>query len=288
LKGAHFSAHLFLGPIFDGDRSFAPYHVAMHSNISRRALLQAVPLAVTTAAAARATPADLPPLAATFPTQPPELARQMVAVSHGNVKAVRELVEARPSLAKAAWDWGFGDWETALGAASHVGNREIAEYLISKGAHPTMFSATMLGHLDLVKAFIAAQPGVQRIAGPHGISLLAHARNGGAPAEPVLRYLESLGDADAPPATPLTEAEAAALAGVYRFGPGETDKVEITANKANLLFTRQGTTGRGLVHLGGHVFHPAGAAAVRIQFIAKDDGIVLAVKDPDLVLAGRR
>jgi len=61
---------------------------------------------------------------------------------------------------KAVWDWGFGDWESALGAASHVGNREIAEYLIAHGARPSLFSATMLGHLDVVKAFIAAQPGV--------------------------------------------------------------------------------------------------------------------------------
>jgi hypothetical protein len=28
-------------------------------------------------------------------------------------------------LARAAWDWGFGDWETALGAASHMGSRPI-------------------------------------------------------------------------------------------------------------------------------------------------------------------
>src|SRR5712664_3024462 len=103
----------------------------------------------------------LPPLAAqtpppqpaatvpeTFPTQPPALVREMVLVAHGNVKRVHELVEARPSLAKAAWDWGFGDWESALGAASHVGNRDIAEYLIAHGARPSIFSETMLGHLD--------------------------------------------------------------------------------------------------------------------------------------------
>src|SRR5262244_3402157 len=54
-----------------------------------------------------------------FPTQPAELVREMVTVAHFDLKRVKELVEARASLAKASWDWGFGDWETALGAASH-------------------------------------------------------------------------------------------------------------------------------------------------------------------------
>ncbi len=102
----------------------------------------------------------------------------MVAVSHGNVARVKELLAASPALAKAAWDWGYGDWESALGAASHVGNREIAALLLTNGAHPTIFSAAMLGQLDVVKAFIAASPGVQKTYGPHGISLLAHAKNG--------------------------------------------------------------------------------------------------------------
>jgi hypothetical protein len=39
-----------------------------------------------------------------------------------------------------------------------------------------LFSAAMLGQLEVVKAFVAAQPGAQHIRGPHSISLLAHAR----------------------------------------------------------------------------------------------------------------
>src|ERR1043166_7179997 len=90
-----------------------------------------------------------------FPMQPAEMVKEMVIVSHGNAKRVRELVDAHPALARAAMDWGFGDWEDALGAASHVGNREIAEYLIARGARPTIFSAAMLGQLDVVQGFIA-------------------------------------------------------------------------------------------------------------------------------------
>src|SRR5881296_2049541 len=82
-----------------------------------------------------ARPAGVP--SATFPTQDPALVREMVAVAHGNVKRVKELVDRQQTLAKATWDWGFGDWESALGAASHVGNREIAEYVIANGARPS-------------------------------------------------------------------------------------------------------------------------------------------------------
>ena len=45
---------------------------------------------------------------------------EMVSVSHFNLNRVKELVSKRPELARATWDWAFGDWETALGAASHI------------------------------------------------------------------------------------------------------------------------------------------------------------------------
>ena len=220
----------------------------------------------------------------TFPAQQPDIVREMVSVAHGNLKRVQELVEARPALAKAAIDWGFGDWEDALGAASHTGNRDIAEYLIANGARPTLFSATMLGQLDAVKAFLAAHPGAQRIPGPHSISLLAHAKHGGKKAEAVYNYLESLGDAGTPPSAELSQEQAAALAGNYVYGSGVNDRIEIIANKSQLIFVRRGTVGRPLMHLGNHFFHPAGASAVRIRF-AKD---VLTVHDPDLLLTARR
>jgi len=224
----------------------------------------------------------------TFPTQPPDLVQEMVMVAHGNLKRVRELVDARPSLAKAAWDWGFGDWEDALGAASHVGNRGIAEYLIEMGARPTLYSATMLGHLETVKAFVAAHPGVQRIPGPHSISLLAHAEAGGGAAVPVLKYLESLGDARAPATVPVTEQDLSSLTGNYVYGAAPSQQIAITADRGQLTFTRTGTMGRGLIHLGDLVFHPMGASAVKIRFDRLGTGVTLEVHDPDLVLAARR
>ncbi len=56
-------------------------------------------------------------LPASYPTQDPDLVREVVGKAHVNYDRVRELVTPRPALAKATWDWGFGDWESALGAA---------------------------------------------------------------------------------------------------------------------------------------------------------------------------
>jgi len=230
------------------------------------------------------------PVQDVFPTQAPELVREMVLVAHFDLKRVKELVGARPSLARAAWDWGFGDWESALGAASHTGNRPIAEYLISQGARPSIFSATMLGQLEVVKAFVTAQPHVQRIRGPHSISLLAHAKAGGEAARPVFEFLQSLGDADSDPPVPLAESDAAAIVGTYTFGPATVtnQQVEVTADRGQLLWTRKGTVGRQMYHLGDRIFHPAGAAAVRIKFADDKAGMVMTIYDPDLVLTARK
>jgi hypothetical protein len=244
----------------------------------RRTLLQLAPFAAATSATTSS-------VAPSFPSQAPELAREMVTVSHGNIKRVRELIAAHPTLAKASWDWGFGDWETALGAASHVGNREIAELLIETGAPPTLFSATMLGQLDVVKALLAATPGAQRQLGPHSISLLAHAKAGGETAKTVYQHLESLGDAGGSKPNPITEAELTAITGIYSFGAAPTDRIEIAVVRGQLEFTRTGTAARRLFHLGNLTFHPAGATAVRIRFDAKG---VLTVSDPDLILTAQR
>ena len=144
--------------------------------------------------AERIRPRRLPP---SFPAHDADVVKEIVGVSHGNLARVKELVSARPALARASWDWGYGDWETPIDAASHVGNRPIAEYLIANGARPTIFTAVMMGQLAIVKGWIEATPGVQRNARTARASRCwRHARAGGAAAAEVLKYLESLGDAD--------------------------------------------------------------------------------------------
>ena len=259
------------------------------SVLSRRSFLFAgsalvAPKLATPVRAATADPVD------TFPSQDPALVREMVGVAHGNVKRVKELVERQQTLAKATWDWGFGDWESALGAASHVGNREIAEYLIANGARPSIFSATMLGQLDVVKAFIEASPGVQRIPGPHGITLLAHARFGGERAKPVLEYLEKVGGADPRIESPaLSDDEAAALVGDYTYGAARPVVITIDATKGQLGFLRAKGDKRGLLQRAPGEFSPVGAANVRIKFVVENGkATALTVNDPDVVLTARR
>lgn len=262
----------------------------MTDSISRRSFLAGAP--ALAALPFSPSHAALQPAASDFfPAQPPELVKEMVGVAHGNFERVKQLAEARPALVKAAWDWGFGDWESAIDAASHVGNRPIAEYLIGKGARPTLFTAAMMGQLELVKAAIAATPGIQRTRGPHGITLLAHARAGGENAAAVRRYLEAVGDADpAYASVTLTDAEKLAIAGVYVFGEGTNDRLEV--GEAGQRFTtilRPGGTSRRLVHLGSLQFHPVGAESVRIRFeMGHDRAIAVTLHDGDLVVTARR
>ena len=107
-----------------------------------------------------------------------ELVREFVKFGHGNMEKTRELLEQQPALINATWDWGGGDWETALGGASHVGSRDVALFLLSKGARMDVFCAAMLGKIEIVKGFLADDPKVIDLKGPHGIPLLRHAQAG--------------------------------------------------------------------------------------------------------------
>ncbi|HYE61100.1 MAG TPA: hypothetical protein VD997_03810 [Phycisphaerales bacterium] len=222
-----------------------------------------------------------------FPRQNPDLVRDMVGASHGNLARVRELVTRHPTLAKGAWDWGFGDWESALGAASHVGNREIAMLLIEHGARPDLFTFAMLGDLASVRAMIEARPGIQRIPGPHGIPLLDHARAGGDAAKGVYEYLLSLKDAgEGPKSEPLSEGEMQRLVGSYAgTGSAAGVLIEIKIDKGALHLQRKPQPARRLFHLGNGEFYPTGAPQVRIVFAAGMNGPgTLTVRDHDVVL----
>jgi hypothetical protein len=136
-----------------------------------------------------------PLLSQTQPAQPPpqpspakipdrgprldaDLVRQFVIAGHGNLEMVKEMLEHQPALINATWDWGSGDWETALGGASHMGNKPIAEYLLAHGARMDVFCATMMGKTEIVKAYLADDPAVVHLKGPHGIPLVRHAQAG--------------------------------------------------------------------------------------------------------------
>lgn len=119
------------------------------------------------------------------------LVQEFVGKSHADLEAVRELLAREPALINSSWDWGGGDWETGLGAAAHMGRRDIAAYLLEHGAHLDLFAAAMLGNLDIVRATLEAYPDSINIPGPHGIPLIAHAQAGGKESIQVYEYLKS-------------------------------------------------------------------------------------------------
>ena len=208
----------------------------MNKQLQRRSFLAGSTFAVpaltllrqTSASSLLASPVPADGVHDAFPTQSAELVRETVAVAHGNLARLKELVEATPTLARSSWDWGFGDWESALGAASHMGRRDIAEYLLEKGARPNLYSAAMLGQLAVVRAFVEASPGIQGIPGPHGITLLSHAKAGGDQAQPVAEFLESVGGANQrTEAVQIDEQARKIYLGEYSFGSTAHDKLTV-------------------------------------------------------------
>jgi hypothetical protein len=125
------------------------------------------------------------------PQLDPAKVQSFVANAHGDFDAVQALLAEEPRLVNAAWDWGGGDWETALGAAAHMGRRQIALYLLEHGARLDLFAAAMLGYFDIVSAILSDFPEMHDAKGPHGIPLVEHARAGGADARAVLELLEA-------------------------------------------------------------------------------------------------
>ena len=142
-------------------------------------------------------PVAAPTAAAVKPPKPPalapELVKEFVGKSHGDLTRVKELFAQEPGLLNATWDWGGGDFESGLEAAGHVGNKDIALFLLENGARMNVFCAAMLGRLDLVKATLEAYPMLKKSKGPHGLKLKHHALKGGEDAKAVLAYLESIG-----------------------------------------------------------------------------------------------
>lgn len=123
----------------------------------------------------------------------PVLVKEFVVAGHGKFDRTKEMLAETPTLLYATWDWGKGDFETALEGAGHVGNREIANYLIAHGARTNLFVLTMLGRTSIVKPFLEAFPEYLKARGPHGFTLLHHAMKGGEDAKELLDLLKSKG-----------------------------------------------------------------------------------------------
>jgi hypothetical protein len=143
---------------------------------------------------------------------------------------------------------------------------------------------------------VNANPHAERIRGPHGISLLSHAKMGCDAAHPVFDFLQSLGDADTDTTAPLSDSDIIALTGTYVFGLSANQRIEVTVERREgvssmyspLTWTRKGTMGRPLVHVGDRAFYPAGAPSVRIQFAVEGTSVTMTVRDSEVVLVAQR
>jgi len=167
-----------------------------------RHVLQAQPGSTPSRPAALATPESAENVP-DFPEHHPQFDRarvkRFVIAGHVNLSAVKAMLAEEPNLINGAIDWGNGDFETALGGASHMGRRDIAEYLLEHNARMDIFAATMLGKTDIVKAAVAVFPNIVHVPGPHGIPLIVHAEKGGPAAKAVLEFLRPLAVQPKPP-----------------------------------------------------------------------------------------
>ena len=243
---------------------------------------------------------DKDPLFHRYPSIDDAIVAEVVGKSHFDIDRVKELVTRRPELARATWDWAFGDWETALGAASHVGRRDIAKLLMDHGARPDIFTFAMLGQYEIVKAMIEANPGIETMDGPHGISLLRHAKAGlrsnyGVTltesqiesSNELIAYLEELGTADKKVRDiVMTAEEKEKYIGDYRYGEGELEGFTVKINmRENLSLGKLGKSGGALFQKSPNVFTYNGINSVEVHFTLENDKVVaLTIVEPDLTL----
>jgi len=129
-------------------------------------------------------------------TPPPfdiTLVKDFVVAGHKDLSRVQALAAEHPNLVHGKYDWGNGDFEEAIEGAGHMGNREIARFLIDSGARVTLFVLAMLGKTELVMPVLEAYPRMVFANGPHGFTLLHHAKLAGAEGEGLCAYLQEKG-----------------------------------------------------------------------------------------------
>ena len=112
-----------------------------------------------------------------------ELVKEFVIAGHGNLPKVQSMLKDYPNIIFSKYDWGNGDFEAGIEGAGHVGNKEIAKFLIDEGARVTLFVLAMLGKTNLVKPILEEYPKLIFAMEPHGFTLLHHAKAGGEDAE---------------------------------------------------------------------------------------------------------
>jgi len=102
------------------------------------------------------------------PTPSQEIIDQFVGNAHGDLAAVKHLLEKYPSIINSNASWT----ETAVQAAAQTGQVDIVNYLIERGAEYDICSAAMLGNLDCIEEFLKEDTSLVNARGAHGIPLM--------------------------------------------------------------------------------------------------------------------
>ena len=83
----------------------------------------------------------------------PELVKEFVIAGHGgregDLDKVKSMIVDYPNMIYSKYDWGNGDFEGAIEGAGHLGNKEMALFLINAGARVTLFVLCILEKLIL-------------------------------------------------------------------------------------------------------------------------------------------
>ncbi len=103
---------------------------------------------------------------------------EFVLAAHNDPDKTKKMVDNNPLILNCASQYIRGDFETAIGGASHMGRVDIAKILVERGARLDIFNLTFLGYTEVVKQLIESSPNYLKAYGPHGFTLLHHAKMG--------------------------------------------------------------------------------------------------------------
>ncbi|MEQ8907946.1 MAG: hypothetical protein RIC95_02025 [Vicingaceae bacterium] len=223
---------------------------------------------------------------------------EAVSFAHFQHDKLKRMLQKRSELAKATWDWGFGDFESAIEAASHVARFDIIDLLLAHGARPNLFTYCTLGNFELVKSVLHFSPELSKTRGPHGISLLQHAKNGqlhrGSNKEkeayrPLIAFLTKI-EGEEPSEVELSSEQKEPYLGNYRYGNSDFQSFSVKQNlKGKLTFGKVGTFGGALTYLGNDRFIYSGAPQVKLHFIKEKQHVkALILKDAGLTVRAEK
>ncbi|MEP6752054.1 MAG: ankyrin repeat domain-containing protein [Candidatus Dormiibacterota bacterium] len=117
---------------------------------------------------------------------------ELVGNAHGNLARVRELLDVHPAALNLRAPWN----ETAIEAATQMGDKPIIELLVARGAPVDFFTACVLGRTDDVEAELVAAPLRANARGVHDLPALYFAAIGG-DIETAKRLLDAGADVNA-------------------------------------------------------------------------------------------